>query len=79
MWLIVIWKSWKDADLSLKFDDQKNVKEYEIENFRVSEVIYDNLISMMQHQWCYTKPKNYFLPQKIMKPIKAKNKSYSLV
>ena len=30
----------KGGELSLKFDDQKNVKEYEIQNFRGHEVIY---------------------------------------
>lgn len=30
----------KGAKLSLKFDDHKNVKEYEIQNFRGHEVIY---------------------------------------
>ena len=30
----------KGAELSLKFDDDKNVKEYEIQNFRGHEVIY---------------------------------------
>ena len=30
----------KGAELSLKFDDHKNVKEYEIQKFRGHEVIY---------------------------------------
>ena len=35
---LVIWKSWKDANFSLKFQDQTDVKDYEIENFSVHEV-----------------------------------------
>ena len=57
MWLIVIWKSWKDADLSLKFDDQKNVKEYEIQNFRGHEVIYgdfDEVRNELRFFWFMT-------------------------
>ena len=33
----------KGAELSLKFDDHKNVKEYEIQKFRAHEANYDYL------------------------------------
>ena len=34
---LVIWESLKDADISLKFDEQRDVKDYELENVNVEE------------------------------------------
>ena len=34
---LVIWESLKDADISLKFDEQRDVNDYELENVNVEE------------------------------------------